>query len=925
MLRLKNGDSQGHFRVSAAVITLNGQQIFRPSEFNRKVSGLNRQVVLQNGENILEVNVRGEPGTHLTLELYQKDAQICRALGPQTFVRATGKPITEEIIFSLGSQLSGPFTVHLINGDPDGSHRADSGTVTLNGQVIFDSSQFNEQVEELSQVVNLQSNNTLRVHLNGAPGDRISLEITGFDNIPPQVSITSPLPGEVFSAGPISVTGIVDDPSATVTVNGIVATVAPDGTFTAEGVPLEEGQNTLVVVATDSCGNQGEDQITVQLQTTPVGPELQFCAEPFREQVPEPPGEECGPQPFGRSYGLVVGLTDETAETVTINEVLLPDGVEVFENGPIFWGLREGTFFWAFVNLPPPDGIHSFTAVATNADGQQRMETVTFLRDTIAPLLTIVSPPNGMVTNEFSAVVTGTVDDPEATVRLGFFGPQIPVINGTFEVTVSLLLEGSNRITISARDPSGNPSNKSVTIIRDTIPPVITISSPNEGAVVNLSPLTVEGTIIDSTQVNATIAVNGGTPTTLNLSGSNFNDSVPLNEGFNTIQIEAADAAGNIGSANRSVFLDTVPPIVNLTSPLPDEQLSGTVSVNVDASDASSGVTLVHLLVDGEVQGTQLIPPYSFDINTLLIPTGERTLTAQAFDLAGNSAEDNVSVGILPQVQLQIDSPADGSTINKPFTLVKGTFLMNIPEVGITVNGVLAQTYGNQFAANQVPLAEGSNTITAQATDGQGTLIESQVTVQAVTTVPYINLRADIESGVLPLTSTLTLTGTASISASSLSYTGPGGFFGPQITQISPEEFKVTFLVEGIYFFTAQATDSQSNTYTDTLAIAVLNLAELDALLKGKWEGMKTALSVGDLDTAITYFTQKAGDRYRPAFETLGTDLPQIISTFPPIDLVDLGGESATYIISRLQNNEERLYFITFSKNAQGLWKIQSF
>jgi hypothetical protein len=158
-----------------------------------------------------------------------------------------------------------------------------------------------------------------------------------------------------------------------------------------------------------------------------------------------------------------------------------------------------------------------------------------------------------------------------------------------------------------------------------------------------------------------------------------------------------------------------------------------------------------------------------------------------------------------------------------------------------------------------------------------------------------------------------------------LSYTGPGGFFGPQITQISPEEFKVTFLVEGIYFFTAQASDSQSNTYTDTLAIAVLNLAELDALLKEKWEGMKTALSVGDLDTAITYFTQKAGDRYRPAFETLGADLPQIIATFPSIDLVEMRGESATYIISRLQNNEERLYFITFSQDSQGLWKIQSF
>jgi hypothetical protein len=37
-------------------------------------------------------------------------------------------------------------------------------------------------------------------------------------------------------------------------------------------------------------------------------------------------------------------------------------------------------------------------------------------------------------------------------------------------------------------------------------------------------------------------------------------------------------------------------------------------------------------------------------------------------------------------------------------------------------------------------------------------------------------------------------------------------------------------------------TDDQSNTYTDTVAVLVLDVAELDALLRAKWEGMKTAL-----------------------------------------------------------------------------------
>ena len=53
----------------------------------------------------------------------------------------------------------------------------------------------------------------------------------------PVVAIVSPVNGATVDSSPITVSGTVDDDTATVTVNGIGATVA-GGTFTADAVPV---------------------------------------------------------------------------------------------------------------------------------------------------------------------------------------------------------------------------------------------------------------------------------------------------------------------------------------------------------------------------------------------------------------------------------------------------------------------------------------------------------------------------------------------------------------------------------------------------------------------------------------------------------------------------------------------------------------
>lgn len=418
-LRLSNGSADGTRRVASAVVTLNGEEVYSPSVFNQHMAGLTRQVTLQAGDNQLKVRLRSAPGTSITLEVVRLDGQPCRIFGPRQYVRTSGKPKVETVVFPLNVESKGPFLLVIGSGDGSGAHRVDSAALTLNGRKILGSGTFNEQVRQIEVPVILQPENILTIELRGKPGDFIDLEITGSDNRPPQISVNQPGDGAVVAGTPIAVSGMIDNSLATVSVNGVQAVVAADGAFVAEGIALREGDNLLSVHAIDPCGNQGEALLHVALRTIPSGPTLTLCAEPFREQTPKPPAEQCGASALENYYGLMVGLVDDTAMSVDIDGVVLPDGVMVSGQGPVGEGMREGNFFWAFVHIPEVDGWHPFTATVTDSAGTTGAASVAFLRDTAAPRLIISTPDDGQVVRDATIEVTGTVDDPNAIVRFG--------------------------------------------------------------------------------------------------------------------------------------------------------------------------------------------------------------------------------------------------------------------------------------------------------------------------------------------------------------------------------------------------------------------------------------------------------------------------------------------------------------------------
>jgi hypothetical protein len=118
--------------------------------------------------------------------------------------------------------------------------------------------------------------------------------------------------------------------------------------------------------------------------------------------------------------------------------------------------------------------------------------------------------------------------------------------------------EGANQtISGTAVDVAGNISSTSVSLNVDLTPPVIAVSSPVDGAVVNSNKLIVSGTATDSISGLGDVACNGIEAT---ISNNNISCKVTLSVGTNAVQVQATDLAGNVASTIINVTYSLTPP-----------------------------------------------------------------------------------------------------------------------------------------------------------------------------------------------------------------------------------------------------------------------------------------------------------------------------------------------------------------------------
>lgn len=439
---------------------------------------------------------------------------------------------------------------------------------------------------------------TLRVPVSVAVGDVLRLRVSAAfqgraqrvlstitdvpvgpgDITPPVVTITSPATGANLGATPTTVSGIVDDPTATVRVNGVVATLSGTS-YTATGVTLQEGLNTLTASATDPAGNVGTASVQVRLDTR--APTLTILSPTNGSVVTQNPPN------------LQVTFTDDGSGVRADSLAWQVNGAPLAVACTVTAGGATCT-----PAAPLPSGAVTLRAsVADNADQSTTAEVAITVGGPPSSGLTldISSPAAGAIVGASPITVRGSASEPDAIITVQ--GALATVTGQFFAIDGLPLTEGLNRIAAVGYHPTRGTGNASRDVTLDSQPPFLRIVSPADRAIVPASPLTVTATVIDATPVTCT--VNGATASVRDVqdgaSGQRTVESGPLTltPGPHVVAVACRDAAGHESVQRVTAYVDSDPLTVTGVTPAADAAgVATSAAVSVTFSDAIDAATV---------------------------------------------------------------------------------------------------------------------------------------------------------------------------------------------------------------------------------------------------------------------------------------------------------------------------------------------
>ncbi|MFC1939781.1 Ig-like domain-containing protein [Chloroflexota bacterium] len=378
---------------------------------------------------------------------------------------------------------------------------------------------------------------------------------------------------------------------------------------------------------------------------------------------------------------------------------------------------------------------------------------LTILPDTVAPIIKLTSPSDGLVVSGTSLTVTGTIDDLSLTARSSAevvvngvatnLSPDPDPISGTFSQAVTLNV-GTNTIKVRATDSGGRTGVSSTkTVVVNPLKPTITITSPAEGSITSSTTVTVTGTIVGGT--SAILRVNGVAVATV---GPSFSTVVNLSEGENTIIASGYGSGGSTSaylgtSGIRTVKRDTTAPVLRITSPVSGSSFN-TPGITVSGTVDDPNVTTATLTLNSVPRSIPVVAgTFNYSVG---LGTGDNVISIVASDSLGNTSSA-VSTTVTfdnTKPQVTVIAPENNLRTNSGGLTVTGS--VNDPSITtatLYVNGV-AQSVSvapNGNFSKTVALSAGANTIRVTATDAaSNTGTSGIISVTLDTTAPSINI-----------------------------------------------------------------------------------------------------------------------------------------------------------------------------------------
>ncbi|WP_446186884.1 Ig-like domain-containing protein [Enterobacter ludwigii] len=353
-------------------------------------------------------------------------------------------------------------------------------------------------------------------------------------------------------------------------------------------------------------------------------------------------------------------------------------------------------------------------------------------------------------------LLSGTTSNVEAnqTVSITFGGKHYTATvdaSGNWTATVPSadlagLKEGDASVQVSVTNVNGNSASAGREYSVDATAPAVTIDTVAGDNVINASEASAGVAITGTTTAEAgqtvtvtlgdkqyTAQVQAGGTWSVNVPGA---DLTAMADNGYTVQVSVSDAAGNPGSADKAITLDTTPPVISFNAVAVDDVINSVEHaqaqiVSGSATGANVGDRLV--ITVGSHQYTTTVDAsgnWSVGVPASVISSladGTATLSATITDSAGNSSTKTHDV--------VVNTASVVLTVNT----IAGDDVINAAEAGtsLVINGSSAQfASGTQVT---VTLNGKSYTATIQS-DGSWT-----------TTVPAADVGALTDGGHYPV------------------------------------------------------------------------------------------------------------------------------------------------------------------------------
>ena len=635
------------------------------------------------------------------------------------------------------------------------------------------------------------------------------------DNTPPPAAVTSPANGATVG-GIVGLQADASDAirlaSAQFLVDGVdfgaPLSSAPFG-LPWDTAQAAAGQHTIQVRAQDGAGNS----TTSALVTVTVD-----------NSAPTMSIDSPGPGATLSGFVAILSTTNDDGPIA---------GVQYFLDGaPLGAEVALAPFSLSWDTEQASDGPHTLTAVVRDVAGNTgSASAVDVTVDNGRPTVAITSPAD-QATVSGAVIAAATAADSTGVVDVKFF------IDGVLRLTDDAPpyefpwdtvtgADGAHTVTAEATDATGINGSAQITVTVDNNPPAVAIQSPADQASVR-GAVPVAASATDAVGVeDVRFFVDGLLRATDDAAPHGFDwNSTAESDGPHILSAEARDAHGAMASTQITVQVDNTAPSVFLAAPSGPSTLSGPFLATAAAADAM-GVAHVEFFVDGVLRATDDTEPYEYTWDTAAETDGPHTLRAEATDEAGNTASAQFAATLdnsAPSVS--ITAPASQSMLSgSVLATVTATDTVGVEAVRFFIDGILRATddtapysFNWDTAADQ----DGPHALGAEARDGSGGVVSTQVAVTIDNNAPTVAITTPAAATVLGLVAVAADAADA-VGVVGVEFSIDGVPAADDTTPPFGFNWDTTEIANGPYTVSARARDAAGHTAMTQVALIVEN------------------------------------------------------------------------------------------------------